>query len=279
VNADATDNDMISRLHVISGLPRSGSTLLSALLRQNPRFRAGVSTPLASLCGLLHQKMGVGEYAVFFDEPRRLDILRGLFDAYYAESHGRLVFDTNRSWTGRVPLLTTLYPRCRVICCVREVGWILDSIERVRAKNPLQVSKMFSPQNEATVYTRAEALMNSQKGLVGAAWTTLREAWFAEEANRLIVVPYESLVRQPERTLCKLYEELDEPVFAHDFDNVSFDEPDYDAHLGMPGLHTVRSRVHYEERSPRVPPDLFSKYANTSFWTRPDLNTRGVVVL
>jgi hypothetical protein len=26
------------RLHFISGLPRSGSTLLSAILRQNPRF-------------------------------------------------------------------------------------------------------------------------------------------------------------------------------------------------------------------------------------------------
>ncbi|MBU0835751.1 MAG: sulfotransferase, partial [Gammaproteobacteria bacterium] len=27
--------------HFISGLPRSGSTLLAALLRQNPRFHAG----------------------------------------------------------------------------------------------------------------------------------------------------------------------------------------------------------------------------------------------
>ena len=32
---------MQNRLHFISGLPRSGSTLLAALLRQNPRFSAG----------------------------------------------------------------------------------------------------------------------------------------------------------------------------------------------------------------------------------------------
>lgn len=35
--------------HFISGLPRSGSTLLSALLRQNPAVHAGMSGPVAGL--------------------------------------------------------------------------------------------------------------------------------------------------------------------------------------------------------------------------------------
>jgi len=34
--------------HFISGLPRSGSTLLSAILRQNPRFYAGMTSPVAT---------------------------------------------------------------------------------------------------------------------------------------------------------------------------------------------------------------------------------------
>ncbi|MEG3936419.1 MULTISPECIES: sulfotransferase [unclassified Microcoleus] len=32
--------------HFISGLPRSGSTLLAALLRQNPRFHGAMTSPL-----------------------------------------------------------------------------------------------------------------------------------------------------------------------------------------------------------------------------------------
>jgi sulfotransferase len=40
---------MQNRLHFISGLPRSGSTLLAALLRQNPRFTAGMSSPVYPL--------------------------------------------------------------------------------------------------------------------------------------------------------------------------------------------------------------------------------------
>ena len=40
---------MPAATHFISGLPRSGSTLLSALLRQNPSFHADISSPVALL--------------------------------------------------------------------------------------------------------------------------------------------------------------------------------------------------------------------------------------
>ena len=40
---------MENDLHFISGLPRAGSTLLSALLCQNPRFRAGMTGPVGTL--------------------------------------------------------------------------------------------------------------------------------------------------------------------------------------------------------------------------------------
>ena len=40
---------MDNGLHFISGLPRSGSTLLAAILRQNPRFHAAMSSPVGSL--------------------------------------------------------------------------------------------------------------------------------------------------------------------------------------------------------------------------------------
>ena len=47
----------MTAIHFISGLPRSGSTLLAALLRQNPRFEAGMSGPLAGLFGALLSEM------------------------------------------------------------------------------------------------------------------------------------------------------------------------------------------------------------------------------
>lgn len=272
---------MLTRLHFIAGLPRSGSTLLSALLRQNPRFTAGVTSPLASLCGaLLHKMSGASEFSVFFSDERRARVIRGIFASYYHDiPDGHVVFDTNRSWTSRVALLDTMFPESRIICCVRDVPWIIDSIERLMRKNALQPSRMFDFSANGNIYTRAEILMDPEKGLVGFAWGSLREAWFGDLANKLIIVQYESLVGDPGRVMEKLYHALNEPFFRHDFDNIIYDEPDYDANLGAPGLHAVKRHIRRESRMLSIPPDILGKFADASFWANPKLNSRKVLVL
>src|SRR5471030_333273 len=273
-----------TRFHFISGLPRSGSTLLSGLLRQNPRFAATMTSPVAALVGTVHQKMCGGEFGGFFDDTKRAGILRAVFESYYADTLATMpgdavVFDTNRTWTGRAALLGSIYPESRIICCVRDVGWIIDSIESMLAKNPLQLSRMFNFQPGASVYSRVETLMNSDNGLIGLTWSNLREAWFGGEAERLIIVPYDRLASAPEQTLDRLYDELGEPRFKHNLNNVVYDAPDYDALLGMPGMHKVRQKVEHRELKPVIPPDLFVKFANTHFWDKPELNVHGVRIL
>ncbi len=272
---------MSRTIHFISGLPRSGSTLLAALLKQNPRFHADMTGPVAMLCSIVHQRIGgTGEYSVFFDDQRCARTLRGLFDTYYQHvPSDRIIFDTNRSWTGKAALLHKLYPQGRIVCCVREIGWIIDSLERMRLKNPLKLSKLFSPKASDSLYARVEDLMNSESGLVGASWSGLREAWFSEVADKLLVVTYDSLVRHPASTIRRIYEAIGEPFFEHDFNDVRYEAPDYDDNLGMPGLHTVQSVVEYRERKPTIPPDVFTKYAKTHFWENKELNTRGVQVI
>ena len=51
---------MTQKFHFISGLPRSGSTLLSALLLQNPRFHAGMTSPVGTLLSGMLQQFGAG---------------------------------------------------------------------------------------------------------------------------------------------------------------------------------------------------------------------------
>jgi sulfotransferase len=272
---------MTPKMHFISGLPRSGSTLFSAILRQNPKFHAGVTGPVAMLCGnLLHSMSGATEFASFFSNDRRRAIVRGIFQSYYEDvPNDQVVFDTNRTWTGRLPLLADLFPASRIICCVREVSWIIDSIERLVRQNATQPSKLFNYKAGGSVYSRVETLMDPQAGLVGLAWNNLREAWFSEQANQLIVLPYETFVQNPRRTLGRLYQALGEPEFTHDLGQVTFDEPAYDADLGIPGLHRVRPKVALETRATCLPPDVFAKYAEVNFWTNPRLNQRNVIVL
>jgi len=268
-------------IHFISGLPRAGSTLLAALLRQNPRLHAGMTSPVGSLFIALLREMSQGnETALFIDDDRRAAILRALFDGYYKNEHpSRLVFDTNRLWCSKLPLLTALFPEARVICTVRHVPWILDSLERLIRRNRFELSKIFNFEPSGTVYSRIEGL-GAGNGLVGFAWNALREAYFGEEADRLLLVSYETLTSSPQIALDAIYDFIGEPGFVHDPDNVVFDDAvEFDARLGTPGLHAVGNRVHAEGRPTVLPPDLFRRYELDSFWRDASLNLRGVRVV
>ncbi|MGH7023672.1 MAG: sulfotransferase family protein [Caulobacteraceae bacterium] len=263
---------MDNGIHFIAGLPRSGSTLLAALLRQNPRIHASMSSPVSSLVsGLMRLMSQENEGAVFIEDDQRARILRACVEAFYADIHpGQLVFDTNRAWATRLPLLARLYPKAKVVCCVRNPAWALDSLERLTRASPLEPSGIFKFDPGGTVYTRAEGLM-SGTGLIGFALSALREAVFDERRARLLLVRYESLTAHPQKTLEAIYEFVGEPAFAHDPEHVEqdYDALSFDARLGVPGLHTVASRVRSKPRPTLLPPDLFHKYDKDAFWERP----------
>jgi sulfotransferase len=259
---------MQNGIHFISGLPRSGSTLLAAILRQNPTFHAGMSSPVGALFNQLLNAMGAtSEFAVFIDEAQRRDVLRGLFDGYYRKIHPvKLVFDTNRLWCSRMPALMSLFPESRVVACVRDPVSVVDSFERLIRKNALLVSRMFPADTNANVFTRVDHL-TSKQGTVGFAWNALQEAFYGEHADRMILVDYEALAREPRRTMLKLYELLRLPFFEHDFENVNYEGGgEFDHWLGVPGLHKIAEKVRFTERKSVLPPEIVKRFSGQRFW-------------
>jgi sulfotransferase len=266
-------------VHFISGLPRSGSTLLAALLRQNPRIHAGMSSPVASLLFAMQRQMSQeNEAAPFIDDVQREAVLRAIFEGYYAQIQGeKIVIDTSRAWCAKLPLLARLYPHAKVVACVRDVGWIMDSFERIIRANPLEPSRMFGFDPGGTVFSRVSGLGGAD-GAVGFALNALREAFYGAEADRLLLVTYETLTTSPARALAGIYSFLGLPAFTHDFENIEYDAEEFDRRLGTPGLHRVGRRVAAPARETILPPGLFSSFGGDSFWREP-ANPRGVRVL
>src|SRR5271166_3948167 len=155
-----------------------------------------------------------------------------------------VIFDTNRLWPSKLPQLVKLFPDCRILCCVRQVAWIMDSVERLIRKNTFELS-----------------------GLVGFALNALREGHFGEHGDRLLFVEYEALTKDPSGSIAAIYDWLGLAPFTHDFENIeqipgaaAFDEK-----LGTPGLHAVGSRVEWKDRQTILPPDLFASFP-PPFW-------------
>ena len=257
----------MTKFHFISGMPRSGSTLLAAILRQNPKFHAGMSSPVASLFeGILSQVAAGSELSSMVNDEQRAAVLKGLFDSYYKDKEHAVIFDTNRAWTANLPALMRLFPDSKLICTVRDVNWVMDSMERQYRSNAFEHTRLFNnPGERATVYTRVEALAGANR-LVGFAWQALREACWSDHAERLVMVDYDILTARPSEVIKLLYEFIEEDMYDHDFENVIYDAPEFDTQLGLKDLHTVKPKVEPQKRRTILPPDLFEKFAGMAFW-------------
>lgn len=259
---------MHPKFHFISGLPRSGSTLLSAILRQNPRYHASMTSAVGSLFSNVIGQLSAGsEFAPLVSQAQKRQLLKGLFNNYYHDKQDKeVIFDTNRMWSARLPALIDLYPDTKMLCTVRNVAWVLDSFENKFQQDPFENTSLYQNEQERnTVYSRAEALIGKHRQ-VGFPWAALRDAYYSKHADSMLLIDYEMLTRSPARVMALIYEFLGEEAFEHDFDHVDYDEPQFDDALGIVGLHKVQPKVEFKPRTTVLPPDLYDKYSQMSFW-------------
>jgi len=252
------------KYHFITGLPRSGSTLLSSILKQNPRFHASITDALADMTkGVIETSQhGPG---VKYEVPisRRIDTVKGLFDGYHRQINKEVIFNTNRAWSLLTPQIDTIFPKSKFIVCVRDIAWILDSFEKVHIENPMVVNTV-SGSLGGTVYSRAEALMGDG-GIVGFPYIGIKQAITGNEKHKLFILEYDRLCQTPDVIMQALYAFIDEPYFDHDFNNVEANWEDYDKEIGIP-LHKVNKRVQYKPRNFIIPPDIIKVYSNLEVW-------------
>ncbi len=252
--------------YFIAGLPRSGSTLLAAILRQNPDIHAAMSSPVEHIFSSTVTSMsGQNNFVRFITNAQRERLLRNIFDSYYADVASTWIFDTNRNWPAKLPSLTRLFPETKIICCVRDLLSIMNSFEHLVANNPYMVSRIFGWDAKMTVYGRFEKLMGAD-GAIGRAINALKEGYYGQHKDRLFFVEYDALAHEPHDTIAAIYKTLGIPHFEHDFKNVSYEEQRFDADLGLSNMHTVRSSVSTLKRTLIVPEDLAENLRGAEFW-------------
>lgn len=228
---------------------------------------------------LLGEMSARNEYSLFISDAQRQRILRGVVENYYGPEYEQdIVFDTNRAWCARMSLIDTLFPNSRVIACVRDMPWIVDSFEQLIRRNALSPSAIFNYHPGNNVYSRADAITNGD-GTIGFPYNALKEAFYGEYAHKLLVVQYETLASEPQKVMDAVYSFIGEEAYLHDFDNVAYEADEFDKRSGTPGLHAIRTKVKAIPRSTVLPPDVFNRFVNDAFWRNPKLNTQKVKIV
>jgi len=255
---------MDKQYHFITGLPRSGSTLLTSILKQNPRFHSSITDSLATMVkGVIETSQDGPGMKSEVPVERRKNTLLGMIDGFYKHVDKPIIFNTNRAWTLLTPQIKNLFPKSKMIVCVRDLNWVLDSFETAHRNNPLTTNTVTGGLSE-TVYTRVDKLMD-EKGIVGFPYVGIKQAITGNEKNMLMLVEYNDLCKNPEQTIRAIYSFIGEEYFQHDFNNVESSWDEYDAEIGIK-LHQVRKKVEFKPRTFILPPDILQKYANMEVW-------------
>ena len=250
--------------HFITGLPRSGSTLLSAILKQNPRFHASITDSLATMVkGVIETSQDTPGMKSEVPVERRKNTVKGLVNGFYEHVNKPIIFNTNRAWTLLTPQVKEMYPSSKMIVCVRDINWILDSFETVHRRNPMSTNTVTGGLG-GTVYSRVEMLID-EKGVVGFPYIGIKQSITSDEKNMLMLIEYNQLCKTPEQIMKAIYSFIGEEYYQHDFNNVEGSWDEYDTEIGIK-LHQVKRRVEFTPRQFILPPDILQKYVNMEVW-------------
>jgi len=211
----------------MAGFPRSGSSLLANILAQNPKF---YTTPTSGLvASILSIKdnwknndiyRSNGEDYVY---PKIKSMMKWMMLGFYYEQieRGVIPIDKNRMWTGHVDMLDKLLgSNYKIIFPIRNVVDCCISMERINRKGSL-VNHGDNGDfiKEQTTRGRAQNFLKDE-GIFGLPLLYLRELMYRGETDKLVVVPYNDLLKYPTQTLNKIHNDLNLPQFRYDFNNI-----------------------------------------------------------
>ncbi len=260
-------------IHFQAGLPRSGSTLLTAILRQNPDIYTMGPSPLQAYIRRLQHEMHPLQqhYNLSLTDSQREAILEGLFYSMYEHESNKIIIDKSFLWPSNLRLLDLFFPNAKIICTVRSLNDVLNSFERNVQENFLTLhgSQIGGPLNDS-VYTRVANWM-APTGDVGGSYDALKEAFYGPHSKKLFLLDYSVLVNSPHKAIDAIYDFVDLPRYTgHTFDNLFYHDTEYEDNInGCKNLHTIKASVKKIDQPNYLPIDIREKYQGSSFWNFP----------
>ena len=220
----------MKNFNIITGMPRSGSTLLCNILSQNPDFYAGATSPLPEILGIMINKFSNSieiQGAMTIDKTGTTEklnrMLMGVIDAWYADQDG-VVFDKSRGWSFYANMLNDLYEDIKIIVTVRDLRGVFGSVEKQHRKTPM--FDLANTPTEKTILNRAD-VMFANDGMIGQCAVGLQDL-MARSASNVYVLNFEAFTVDPSTKIKEIYNFLGIDHFDHDFVNIEnvSNEPD-----------------------------------------------------
>lgn len=218
------------KLHFVSGLPRSGSTLLTTLLYQNPLIHTEGLSALCDVMWQTHQSLTNAQSTFAnYRQTQAYQMVADLPSRYYSNVTRPIVIDKCRTWTASDNVLmlkhyVALEPK--IIVLTRNPADIIASF------------KLLFERNGRDDFDTSGMADEFNWSMIG-----VQMAKDANDPNTFLFVEFEDLIGNTQHELNRIYKFLDMELFQHDLDNIVTMNPENDSVYGLQGMHDVRRTI------------------------------------
>jgi len=260
------------KINYISGLPRSGSTLLCNVLLQNPKFQTtATSSLLEFLLQVRDNWTKLEGHSTYPDGQDKWGVIRAILQSYH-KTDRPIIFDKNRGWSTHIEFMEKVTgEKSRIIACVRNLEDICTSFEKLFRKNRAdgEIHGEFSNTQMKNLDGRV-GVWTSDEGVLGRPYVSLLDTIQRGLGDRILFFPYEDWTANPEFWFRKLYSFIEEPYYEHDFNNIEQTIRENDAGYGWGSdLHEIKTGKLVPANSDALKvlgKSWYDKLHNTEFW-------------
>lgn len=260
--------------YFVSGLPRSGSTLLCNILAQNPNFYVSKATSGCAdvLFNIRNQWDSLIEHkaeGINYDQLK--NVLQNVLNSYHPTDKNTVI-DKGRGWLSVIEMVEFILGETpKILVPVRNLSEIFSSFEKLWRNTTGNTQWLFEKENyfkSQTVDGRCD-IWSSENQPIGLAYNRLKDIINKGYKNKLYFVEFDELTQNPLETMQKVYNYLELPYFAHNFDNIAqyTKEDDIGVHR-IPNLHTIKPKITPipHDSAQILGKNLVKKYQNLEIW-------------
>jgi sulfotransferase len=273
------DTSTDKKFFFMAGLPRSGGTLLSSILNQNPDVYVSPQSTLPNTLGAAYNQYQSKENKDSDQFQNIFNVMEMIIPTFYGKRPEKYIVDKNFSWLEPHPyviLENHVKNDIRVICPVRNVLEILASWNRLCEKDPNNAydveikktdrTKLPMADKRANYFMRIGTDGDTPSGILNSI-ENMKRVLYPQFEDKILLVEYDALTLDTGGTIDAIYDFLGVEKFNHNL--TEFTTPHaYNDTWGVKDHHTVKktmSRENYDLEKIFLPQTI-EKYSGLEFW-------------
>ena len=268
--------------YFMGGLPRSGSTLLTAILNQHPKIYASPQSNFLDMYLSLEKTIYQSTpWNTNLRKEAHKNVLNNLGNLYYSDIDKPIIIDKDRGWgtPGNNPAANSLSKNQKTILVLRPILEVLASFIKLAENNPNNfIDKDINSINLYVKYyrelndVRCDYLMLPNNEIDR---TLLAIATLLNNPGSYHIVWYNDLITNTQKTLDKIYNFLGIENYIHNLNNIQqLDEHDDFAIFGIKDLHAIKKSIQPSQIKPEIilSDYVINKYGNALDFIPKEIN-------